>query len=183
MSEFFAAEIELCTVSLLWHEPERCALFYRELDPAVHILQRHLRLIAEAIKLAYAELNSADWATVIECIRELGYLEEVGKLEGLNAVYEAMQYRGSRENTDAIFSHYIECLKEYARARKSDPPRPVHMLTAGKLCMRENKNKRSSASPDSVGEGRIAGHPYQARGWRKTASDGQPFYDITLDPK
>jgi hypothetical protein len=183
MSELFAAEIELCMVSLLWHEPERCALFYRELDPAVHILQRHLRLICQAINLAYAELNCADWATVVECVRELGYLEEVGKLEGLNTVYEAMQYRGDKSNTDAIFSHYIECLKEYARARKSDPPRSVHMFTGGKFCMRENKNKRAGNSPDSVGEGRIAGRCYEARGWRKTASDGQPFYDITLDQK
>lgn len=182
-SELFCAEIELSCISLCWHEPERLPEFLRELDPALHIFERHLRLILDAINLSYGELGATDWATVIQCVREAGTYEECGGLDGLNEVYQKMEYRSSGDDTDRIFRHYIDCLKEYARARKSDPPPAVHMFTSGKLVMRGNKNKRLENSPDSLGEGSIAGRRYEARGWRRTGADGQPFYDITLIPK
>jgi hypothetical protein len=53
----FAREIEVSTVSTLWHQPARLPEFLRIIDPLVHLTQPHLRHILEAITLAHGELG------------------------------------------------------------------------------------------------------------------------------
>ena len=64
MTFYFAPEIEVSAISILWREPARLAEFLRVCDPLVHLTQPHLRIILESIGIAYGELNTADWATV-----------------------------------------------------------------------------------------------------------------------
>jgi len=172
----WALEIETAAVSTLWHDPARCSEFLRQCDPLVHLTQPHLRIILEAVNLAYGELGSADFAIVTEVVRELGCFEEVGGLDGLNAVYANVDH-----TPDAVFLHYIEMLKTYATARDGDPPRrPVTRFTGGKASLYLNKAKRRPNDPDYLGEARIRGHGYRVRGW---LCDDAESVNLTLEPQ
>ncbi len=180
----WAPQIEVAVVSTIWHEPSRCAGFLRVCDPLVHLTQPHLRIILEAISIAYAELNAADWATVVEVVRELGALEEVGGLDGLNTVYSATEPSPSpdfRERvTDPIFAHHIELLQEYARARQMDPPRPVARFSGGRGTVRVNKASHRPANPEYIGDAIVRGIAYVVR--VDVSSDGT-FLNFRLEPK
>jgi hypothetical protein len=172
----WALEIETAAVSTLWQEPVRCSSFLREIDPLVHLTQPHLRLILEAVNLAYGELGDADFATVVQVVREIGAFEEVGGLDGLNAVYSNAEH-----TPDALFAHYVETLKIYAAARNADPPRrPVTRFTGGKASLYLNKAKRRPNDPDYLGEARIRGHGYRLRGW---LCEDREAVNITLEPQ
>ena len=180
----FALEIEVATVSTIWLEPERCAEFLRVCDPLVHLTQPHLRIILEAVQIAYAELNAADWATVVEVVRELGAFEEVGGLEGLNTVYSATEPSPNpvfRERvSNPIFDHHIELLQEYARTRQMDPPRPVARFSGGRGTARINKASHRPANPEYLGDAIVRGIQYVVR--VDVSSDGT-FLNFRLEPK
>jgi hypothetical protein len=169
-TQVFAPEIENSIVSILWHEPERCGQFFRELDPRVHLMQPALRIIAKAIDLAFrelfCELGTSDFTLVVQVVRELRGFEEVGGLEGLNQIYARYEYRSSKEAIDQIFTEYIRLLKAYAAGRKEDPPAMPYRFNRGDINLVENKNKRSVSSPHYVGEGKVAGYPYRAAAWK-----------------
>lgn len=165
----FAPEIEDSTVSILWHEPERCGVFYREMDPVVHLMQPALRIIAQAIDLAFRELGTNDFAIVCQVVRELRGFDEVGGLEGLNRIFVIHQYRCSPENTHAIFAEYMRLLKAYALHRKADLPMMPYRFNRGEILLRENKNKRGAAA-DYLGMGKIAGKIFSATG--RKSSEG-----------
>jgi hypothetical protein len=177
---YFAPEIELSVVSLCWHEPERLAGFYRDFDLAVHIGQPHLRIILEAINQAYGHLNTTDWASVVQLIRELGKLEHVGGLDGLNEVYQAQFYgRDNAERTEKIWADYLRLLRYYAANRKEIPPRPPDFFTRGSITLYPNKAKTSLLAPDAAGEAKIAGRRYQAALY----IDSQQVFRISLVPR
>jgi hypothetical protein len=181
--QIWAIEIEVATVSTIWHQPELCAEFLRVCDPLVHLTQPHLRIILEAIGIAYGELNAADWATVVEVVRELGQFEEVGGLEGLNAVYSATEFNPDpvfrQRVSDPIFKDHVKLLQEYARHRQMDPPCPVHWFSGGKANLYLNKTKRQPTDPDYLGSAKVRGQNYRVRGW--LGLDRQSV-NLALDP-
>jgi hypothetical protein len=173
----FAPEIEQSVVSLCFYAPERIAVLKRELDPQVHITRPELRHILEAIELAYRELGMSDFATVICVLRELGHLEDCGEVRGVNAIFEEYRYGFSSEQALAeIFAHYIEMLKAYALGRQST--QSVFRFNRGDITLLPNKLKRSPASPDFVGEGKVAGRCYRAAEWINSAG-----HCVSLVPK
>jgi hypothetical protein len=181
---YFAPEIEQAVVSLCWHEPERLAQLYRDFDLVVHIGQPHLRIILEAINQAYGHLNTTDWASVVQLIRELGKLEHVGGLEGLNEVYQAQFYgRDNTERTEKIWADYLRLLRYYAENRKEVPPRPPDFFTSGILRLYPNKTKTLPTQPDATGEGKIGGKLYRATAWLEPDKYSQHFFKVDLIPK
>jgi hypothetical protein len=187
----FAPEIEQALVALCFQAPHRVATVYRELDPAIHITRLELRFILEAIDLAYRELCTADFACVIQILRELGHLEACGGAPGVNAVFEEYRYgfwkpnpeteqkifwKPDPEAEEEIFAHYIEMLKGYALGRKNNEP--VYRFNRGDLKLVPNKAKRSYSAPGFIGEGKVAGRLYRAAAWR--SAEG---LSISLIPK
>jgi hypothetical protein len=174
----FAPEIEQSLVSLCFYAPERIALVYRQLDPALHITRPELRHILEAIDLAYRELGLRDFASLIQILRELGHLEACGGPPGVNAVLEEYRYGFSCPQAEAeIFDHYLDMLKRYALARSSNSI--VLFFNRGDLLLTPNKIKASPHSPDYIGIGKVAGKPYSARAYQ--SKDGNLC--VSLLPK
>jgi hypothetical protein len=160
----FAPEIEQSMVSLCFFDPGRIAVLRRELDPKVHFTRPELRHILEAIELAYGELGMSDFATVICVLRELGHLQDCGGVRGVNAIFEEYRYGFSSPQAQAeIFAHYIEMLKAYALGRQT--VQSVFRFNRGDITLLPNKLKRSPASPDFIGEGKVAGRCYRAAEW------------------
>jgi hypothetical protein len=184
----FAPEIEASLVSMCWHEPERVALVYRQLDPAIHLVQPHLRLVLEAINIAYGQLGSADWASVVQVVREGGQFEECGGLEGLNALYDLRAYGRDQARDEVIFSDYLQMLKHYARNRAQEPPRKADYFTGGHLDFYLHKandpaKEPGLGNPDLIGEGKVAGKIYLGSAWTERDAKGQKFLKIRLMPK
>src|ERR1700756_1058313 len=104
----FAPEIENAFMGLVWRQPDRLADVKRQLDPAIHFIQPHLRWILEAIDLAYRELGTVDFASVIQVLRELGRFEDVGGLEGAKDVWMEGDFLCSpiwrSEQTEKLFA-------------------------------------------------------------------------------
>jgi hypothetical protein len=180
-SFIFAPEIEQALIASAFQVPERIALIYRELDPALHITQPHLRYILDAVRLAYTELGSTDFASVIQVLREEGKLAECGGLEGVNSVLDQYRYGfSSPEAAEQIIAHYIEMLKTYALNRQQNPPPPVYRFTGGKGTLNLNKAKRSNFEPDYIGEARICGRPYRVGA---SPSEDGSFLNFRFEPK
>lgn len=190
---YFAPEIEAALVSCAWHEPDRLAVVYRELDPAVHLSQPHLRFLMEAIDLAYRDLGCVNFEVVIQVLRETGHLEHCGGLEGANQIYgleldsygEAARFSKlcDQVRNEKIFRHYLEMLKIYAVHRSQVPPRPVYVFTKGWLALHQNKIKSSRGAPDALGEGKLAGRSYAAAMWIETDEHGNQIFKVSLTPK
>jgi hypothetical protein len=173
----FAPEIEQSLVALCFHDPGCIATVYRELDPQIHITQPHLRFILEAIDLACRELCTADFACVIQVLRELGRLEACGGTPGVNAIFEEYRYGfSSSEAQEEVFAHYLEMLKGYALGRKNNEP--VYRFNRGDFKLVPNKARRSYSAPDFIGEGKVAGRLYRAAAWR--SAEG---LSVSLIPK
>jgi len=180
----FAPEIEQSLVSLCFHAPERIAILKRELDPQVHITRPELRFVLEAIELAYRELGSSDFASVICVLRELGRLEVCGEVAGVNALFEEYRYGFSSEQAQTeIFTHYIEMLKAYALARANEPQVNVYRFVRGHLRLIKNKTRTNDRCPDWIGEGKVAGRTYRATGFSNHDKNGQSVLSISLCPK
>jgi hypothetical protein len=175
MTFLFSPEIEEATVSIIWKHPERVAAFLRDFDPTVHLVQLHLRIIVEAINIAYGELGAADFPIVLQVVRELGQLGECGGIPGLNKVYEASYY------TSPIFEEYLRLLREYAEHRQTDPLTPLHFFTNGKGTLYKNKNKTRPNDPDYIGPAKVRGRSYRLRAW--LCEDLGQVLNIMLDPK
>jgi hypothetical protein len=185
----FAPEIELATVSILWHEPDRLPEFLRTIDLALHFQQPHLRIIIEAISLSYAELAVSDFATVVQTVRELGGFAECGGLEGLNQVYSAHEpvqaidpeYAAIlKQQIDVIFADYLDLLGRYAITRQLDPPRPVYRFSSGRGTAYRNKVKRARRDPDFRGEAIVRGRHYALS--LDVSPDGDSI-NLSLEPK
>jgi hypothetical protein len=180
----FAPEIEQSLVSLCFYAPERIALLKRELDPRVHFTRPELRHILEAIDLAYRELGSTDFASVIQTLRELGRLEDCGGPCGVNAVFEEYRYGlSSPDALEQIFAYYIEMLKAYAQARSNQPPVNVYRFLRGDITLVKNKTRTTDRCPDWIGEGKVAGRTYRASAFGNQDKNGQSVLAISLCPK
>lgn len=179
----YAPEIECALVSTLWHRPELCAHFLRRCDPLLHIFQPHLRIVVEAINTSWGELNTSDFATVVELVRASGAFEECGALEGLNSLYSLRSRSLCRacdtlQGQERIFDYYCSLLSQYARRRALPPPiRPVYGLAGGRGTLYPNKAKRAKWDADFTGSVRLAGKLYSAALW--TQPD---FFNIKLEP-
>src|ERR1700747_2319123 len=139
-SFLFAHEIETSMIALVWHALDYVAAIKRELDPMLHFTQPHLRHLLEAIELSYRELGVADFASVVQILRELGQFEACGGLLGINAIFEQSRYGfSSPEAEKEVFDHYLEMLKTYAVNRNMDPPQKVYRFTGGKGTLSCNK--------------------------------------------
>jgi hypothetical protein len=184
LSFYFAPEIEQALVSLVFYAPERLATVQRELDPEVHFIRPELRHILEAINLAYRELGTTDFASVIQTLRELGRLEDCGGPGGVNSVLEQYRYGFSSSQAEIeIFEHYIQMLQAYALARANQPPVSVYRFLRGDLTLAANKAKAHERCPDYLGEGKIAGRLYRASAWAARSQDGQKILSVSLCPK
>jgi hypothetical protein len=174
----FAPEIEQSLVSLCFYAPERIAVLKRELDPQIHFTRPELRHILEAIDLAYRELGSSDFASVIQTLRELGRLEDCGGAAGVNQVFEEYRYGFSSPQAEGeIFDHYLDMLKRYALARSTNAN--LLYFNRGDLLLRPNKAKTNPRSPDYIGNGKVAGKPFSATAYQ--SKDGNLC--VSLLPK
>jgi DnaB-like helicase N terminal domain len=177
----FAPEIEQALVAACFQKPEWIAIVYRELDPSVHFTDPKVRHILAAIDLAYRELGSTDFASVIQVLREEGRLEACGGAAGVNSVLEEYRYGfSSPEAAEQIIAHYIETLKLYAINRKKDAPERVYRLTGGIATLALNKAKRRDFEPNYLGEARIAGRWYTVGA--SPSLDGS-FLNFRFEPK
>lgn len=181
---YYAPEIEAALVSTCWHQPEWLATVYRELDPAIHLSQPHLRWLLEAIDLAYRDLGCVNFEVVIQVLRETGHLEDCGGLEGANQVYGLEEYgREDPVRNEKIFQHYLQMLKTYAVHRKMEPARLPYVFTSGSLVLHQNKVKASQNGPDALGEGKLAARSYAAAMWIEIDEHGQKVFKVRLTPK
>jgi DnaB-like helicase N terminal domain len=180
----FAPEIEQALVSLCFSAPERIATLKRELSPEVHITQPHLRHILEGIELAYRELGTRDFASVIRVLREEGRLEDCGGAQGVNEVFEQYRYGfSSPQAQEQIFAHYIEMLKAYALGRANQPPVAVYRFARGDLTLVKNHAQINDSAPEWIGEGKVAGRHYRASAWSARNKNGHQLLSIALCPK
>lgn len=177
-SFIYAREIEQGLVSLCFYDPERLAIVYQKLDPALAITQPHLRHILEAIKLAYCELGATDFPSVITVLREEGQLEACGGLDGVNQVLEAYRYPAKSPLVEErIFAHYLDMLARYAVGRANNMP--VFFYNRGDLLLKLNKCHQFQRSPHYLGQGKVNGRLYTASAYQ----DSEGTLSVSLLPK
>jgi hypothetical protein len=171
----WSIEIEEAVVATIWRQPERCAEFLRDFDPLIHLTQPRLRIILEAIKLSYGDLGCTDFATVTETVRELGYLEEVGGLDGLSALYSLAGMNEPEHNCPAdcprrawaaqierpIYAHHLAMLRVFAEARVTTPNEPIFRFTGGRGTAHRVKGSRKRPGADFSGVCYIRGTKYR----------------------
>jgi len=161
-----APEIETALVAGLWHEPFRLAPTLRWLDLDAHLSQPYLRLVTQALARCYSELGAVDFASVVECLRQLGQLEECGGVQSLDAIYEARWYA-------PLFDLYGQFLRSTALRRQADPQALPPFFSGGMGRLTLNK---VGLSPHYIGSARIAGHSYRISGWGKDENIDLKFY-------
>jgi hypothetical protein len=182
---YFAPEIEQALVATVWQHPECFELVKAELDFDVHILSPPLRKILQAIELVYGDVGyDLDWACVVDGVRELGALEEVGGLQGLNTVFtDNNRYPygkcGFSEGAGPLVRFYIKCLKTYALNRQSDPSEQVPLFVGGKGWLKPNKNRRGDKSPHMTGPIVLQGINFSMSAWKQ--ADGS--FTLSLRPE
>lgn len=172
----YAPEIERALVGLVWHEPFRLPLVLRELNLSLHFFEPATRILLEAINTVYGELNAADWATVVELLRQMDQLDECGGLERLNEIY-------ARPGYQTLLDYYIQALKEYALIRDSTPIRAADFLSGGRGVLRIHKRKTHVKAPDMIGSAHISGHSYVLSAWIAETADGLQEFQIIFEFK
>jgi len=170
---YYAPEIEEALVTLCWHHPEYLPKVLRELDPALHISAPPLRHLLSAINRVYLEEGATDWASVIDCLRDLGLLEQCGDKVLLEGLYTHPGYH-------ALLDFYIQSLRAYGAARNASPPQNPHYWSGGKALLAPNKAKRYPNQPDFTGSGRIAGKFYSLAAYSNLDATE---VEITFRPK
>lgn len=173
---YFSPEIEDGLLSLLWHKPERMADFLRECDPRVHLLQVHCQILTEAINLSYANHGNATWANAVQAVREMGRMDEMGGLQGLNRIYSIHE---PTEHSNVFIDDYIKSLKEYANNRAQVPSQGTFLSTGGVGTLDRNKCKKYEWQPDFIGEMKVRGFRYRAS--MEVARNGD-FVNIRCKP-
>ncbi len=111
---FFAPEIEESMTSLCWRDPDLFEQFTQSHDFTVLIAQRHCQDIFKAMHLAYETMGTLDWASVVQSCRELGSMDEVGGIDGLNRVYTMID---TTKYCHRVFDSYLSLLETYAEGR------------------------------------------------------------------
>jgi hypothetical protein len=156
---------------------------YRQLDPATAFVDPALRHILGAIDLAWRELGCADFASLIQVLRELGQLEDCGGTEGVSQVLGEYRYGFNCPLDQRIFLHEVQMLKAYALGRANDPPVLVWHFNRGDLQLTRNKFKSAfSTQPDYQGSGKVAGRSYHASCWTRLNNNNQEVLNISLIP-
>jgi hypothetical protein len=158
---YYAPEVEQALVGLIWQEPKLLERLLRELDPAIHFVQPHLRHILEAIRIGYAQLGAVDWCVVVQILREQKLLEQVGELQTLDELWRNPGY-------SALFDYYINLLKSYAEQRGTNPHEPVFRFTGGRVQLERNRAWHRQGDPEYIGAARVAGLDYRVRGWERS---------------
>lgn len=165
----YAPEIQRATVSLAWHFPhDVLPLVLRHLDPAVHFPEPFCADLLEALSFVLSELNTTDWPTVIDCLRQQHKLHDPEQLSAINEIFLLAQHH-ARATRDLV-DYYIELLKDYAGLRGPLPPTqkpPILRFSGGTALLKDNFYKKHSSSqdPDFIGPGHIDGRRYQISLW------------------
>lgn len=174
---FCAPEIERSIVALCWHHPEFVDFVHLSLDPEIHFLDPALRIVLEMVTVVYWEIGAVDWASVVHAVREVDAIEEVGGLEGLNAVFtDDNHFPEGYQDPEPFVEEYIRLLRDYAEQRQVDPYKTVSRFTGGNGRIVPNKRAHSETDPSDIGEARIRGHRYKIRGWRDGDGLSIKFY-------
>ena len=168
-STYFAPEIEQAAVSLAWHHPETVlALLLRHLNPEIHFRSPWCAEILDAVSLVYSDLNTADWPTVVDCLRQQRKLVDQTQLNDLNQIFSLAEHvkRATRDLVD----YYIELLKDYALLRGPLPHNkrpPILHFSGGSALLKDNLHfkRPNSLDPDFLGRGKIAGQTYEISLW------------------
>jgi hypothetical protein len=168
-----APEIETALVAGLWHEPFRLAPTLRWLDLDAHLSQPYLRLVVGALARCYSELGAVDFASVVECLRQLGQLDECGGVQTLDTLYEARWYA-------PLFDLYGDFLRAAALRRGDDQKAPVPFFSGGNGLLVVNKIRQSERSPFWVGSAWVAGKKYSLKAWPRK---GEQSVDIKFTPQ
>jgi len=114
MSFYFSPEIEESTLSLIWHDPEKLAIFEQRFSPDI-FAQIHCRELVRAMHFAYQAVGSLDFASVIQCARELGSYDAIGGIDGADMIFRISEFS---PRADLIFAHYLDMLDSYAAHRQ-----------------------------------------------------------------
>jgi hypothetical protein len=154
MTLYFAPQVERSFVSTLWHAPQYLDLARHELDFELHISIPPYRKILQALIVVYGDLGlDLDWICVVQCILELGAMEECGGLPGLDEVFtDCGHYPEGRSLPEPTVGEYIRLLKLYAIARGADPYTPVKHYTRGRGFLQKNKLATTPAHPCVIGK-------------------------------
>src|SRR5215469_2939882 len=89
----YAPAIQRATVSLAWHFPhDVLPLVLRHLDPAVHFPEPFCADLLEALNFVLSELNTTDWPTVVDCLRQQHKLHENEQLATINEIFSLPQH-------------------------------------------------------------------------------------------
>jgi hypothetical protein len=143
--------IEDATVAMIWRDPNLLEQFLcdpRFSGPQV-FLQQHCKEITRAIYLVTKQIGAADFASVAQCMKELGTFTECGGFAGLNDIYrlgEPTPYIAQ------IFDHYLDILQTYANGRAQDPPMQSWPFTAGAIHRTIDEMKDEYLRQNRLGE-------------------------------
>jgi hypothetical protein len=109
----YSNEIERSLVSILWHHPQYVDFVLLNLDPELHFINPDLRIILEMIAVVWWELGAVDWASVVQAVREVDIIEDVGGLQGLNDVFtDCGHYPEGYPNPEPFVKEYIRLLMD-----------------------------------------------------------------------
>jgi hypothetical protein len=170
---YWAPEVEVETLGILWWHPHLIALAQQKLDPAIHFTLPHHRTVLEALSIVFRDENHCPWGSVTACVIELGGFEEAGGKEGLTDILTSngrYPWGVSAEGAEPILRDHIRYLKDAARIRGVDPTKPHLHYTTGRGFLQKNKLATKPQHPPVVGEAYALGHKFKLAGW--LAGDG-----------
>jgi hypothetical protein len=160
-------EVELATVSGLWHHPEFFELAHEELDFDLHFTVPKHRTLLRAIEAIYSWSCSEgipNYTSVVHLIRETCQFEECGGHQGINEVFDYAYYNAGCYQ-EVVLREHIRLLKEYAFARAIDPFKAVKYYSGGRATLRRNKLASHDRHSVIVGEGIWEGVRFRVAGW------------------
>jgi hypothetical protein len=180
---YWAPEVEVETLGLLWWHPHLIALAQSKLDPSIHFTLPHHRTVLEALSIVFRDENCCPWGSVVAVVIELGGFEECGGKEGLNAIFTSdgrYPWGVSAEGAEPILRDHVRYLKKAAEIRGEDPSRALLHHTGGRGFLQKNKLATKPEHPVAVGEAHVLGHKFNLAGWPD--GDGVKF-KLELVPK
>jgi hypothetical protein len=165
---YWAPEVEVETLGILWWHPHLIGVAQQKLDPAVHFTSPCHRTVLEALSIVFRDENHCPWGSVAACVIELGGFEECGGKEGLNAIFTSdgrYPWGISAEGAERILHDHVRYLKEAAIIRGEDPSKAHLHHTGGHGFLQKNKLATKSTHPVVVGEAQVLGHKFNLAGW------------------
>lgn len=177
LTNYFSTEIEEAAVSMLWRNKDYCAQFLRDCNPLTHLQSPPLRTLVHAINLSQSELGATDFAGVVQTVRELGAMDELGGLDELNRIYAIVE---PTHCSSQLFPEYVRLLKMYADNRAITPLKPLYAFTGGQGRAYINLDKtKGKYIPDYSGPVQFQGQIYKIS--LNVAQKGE-FVNVRIEP-